>query len=167
MDILCNFKIKIESQNLDHGCVKDKWPYSNQDQDSKTKSGASSILKWQKIGFEGHRCSLHLQNHDAETQSEYGCIKDKWQYPNYDQDAKPKSGTSTIIKSPKWGFKGHGFSLHLVRNLQCLPMPQIRTLRTWIFFAPSKSRQRAKVQNMGVANTSENIQIKIKMTNLI
>ena len=23
MDVLCTFKIKIESQNLDHGCVKD------------------------------------------------------------------------------------------------------------------------------------------------
>ena len=54
-----------------------------------------------------------------------------------------------------------------VRNLQCLPMPQIRSLRTWMFFAPSKSRQRAKVQNMVVAKTSENIQIKIKITNLI
>ena len=27
MDDLCIFKIKIESKNLDHGCIKDKWPY--------------------------------------------------------------------------------------------------------------------------------------------
>ena len=33
MDILCTFKIKIESQNLDHGYIKDRWPYLNQDQD--------------------------------------------------------------------------------------------------------------------------------------
>ena len=26
MDVLCAFKIKIESQNLDHGCNKDQWP---------------------------------------------------------------------------------------------------------------------------------------------
>ena len=26
MDVLCTFKIKIESPNSDHGCVKDKWP---------------------------------------------------------------------------------------------------------------------------------------------
>ena len=32
MDVLCTFKIKIESQNLDHGCVNDQWPYQNQDQ---------------------------------------------------------------------------------------------------------------------------------------
>ena len=31
MDVLCTFKIKIESQNLDHGCVKDQLPYPNQD----------------------------------------------------------------------------------------------------------------------------------------
>merc|ERR1711954_345417 len=24
MDVLCTFKIKIESQNLDHGCIKDQ-----------------------------------------------------------------------------------------------------------------------------------------------
>ena len=26
MDVLCTFKIKIESQNLGHGCTKDQWP---------------------------------------------------------------------------------------------------------------------------------------------
>ena len=25
------FKIKIESQNLDHGCIKDQWLYQKQD----------------------------------------------------------------------------------------------------------------------------------------
>ena len=34
-----------------------------------------------------------------------------------------------------------------------------------MFFATSKSKQRAKVQNMGVAKTSDHIQIKIKMPN--
>ena len=24
VDVLCTFKIKIESQNLDHGCIKDQ-----------------------------------------------------------------------------------------------------------------------------------------------
>ena len=27
MDVLCTFKIKTESQNLDHGYIKDQWPY--------------------------------------------------------------------------------------------------------------------------------------------
>ena len=34
-----------------------------------------------------------------------------------------------------------------------------------MFFAPSKSRWRATIQNMGVLKTSNNIQIKIKMPN--
>ena len=29
MDVLCTFKIKIESQNLDHGFIKDELPYPN------------------------------------------------------------------------------------------------------------------------------------------
>merc|ERR1711954_627252 len=27
MDVLCTFKIKIESKNWDHGCIKDQLPY--------------------------------------------------------------------------------------------------------------------------------------------
>merc|ERR1711954_47001 len=45
------------------------------------------------------------------------------------------------------------------------PKPQIRTLRTWMFFAPSKSRWRAKIWNIGVSNTSDHIQIKMKIPN--
>ena len=29
MDVLYTFKIKIENQYLDHGCVKDQWLYPN------------------------------------------------------------------------------------------------------------------------------------------
>ena len=35
IDVLCTLKIKIESQNLDHDCIKDNWPYQNEDQDAK------------------------------------------------------------------------------------------------------------------------------------
>ena len=35
MDVLCTFKIEIESQNSEHVCTKDQWPYPNQDQDAK------------------------------------------------------------------------------------------------------------------------------------
>ena len=56
MDVLCTFKIKIESRNLEHGCIKDQLPYPNQDQDSKPKSGASSVIKCPKLGLKGHVC---------------------------------------------------------------------------------------------------------------
>ena len=45
----------------------------------------------------------------------------------------------------------------LVRNLQHPPNPQMRTLRTWMFFAPSKSRQRAAIKNMGLSKISDHI----------
>ena len=64
MDVLCTFKIKIESQNSDQGCVKDPWPYWNQDQDAKSQSETSGILQNPKWGLKGHGCSLHLQNPD-------------------------------------------------------------------------------------------------------
>ena len=31
MDVLCTFNIKIQSQNLDYGYIKDQWSYLNQD----------------------------------------------------------------------------------------------------------------------------------------
>ena len=37
MDVLCTFKIKIESKNFDHGCINDQGPYQNQDKDAKLK----------------------------------------------------------------------------------------------------------------------------------
>ena len=40
-DVLCTFKV---SHNFEHDLIKDMGPYSNQDQDAKTQSGASSIL---------------------------------------------------------------------------------------------------------------------------
>ena len=42
------FKVKIESQNLEHGCTKDQPPYPNQDQDSKPKLGTSNLLQYSK-----------------------------------------------------------------------------------------------------------------------
>ena len=37
-DVLCTFKFDIESQKLEHGCIKDHLPYSNHDQDAKPPS---------------------------------------------------------------------------------------------------------------------------------
>ena len=66
IDVLCTFKIKRESQNCDHGCIKDQWPYPNQDQDAKPKSKTSSIVQSSKWGLKEQGCSLHLQNQDRE-----------------------------------------------------------------------------------------------------
>ena len=62
MDVLCTFKIKIESQTLDHGYIKDQWSYLNQDQDDNPQSGTRSILQSPKSVLKGHGCLLNLQN---------------------------------------------------------------------------------------------------------
>ena len=67
MIILCNFQVKIESQNLEHGCIKDQLPYLNQDQDAKPKSRTSSPNQSLKSTLKGHICSLHLPKKDRET----------------------------------------------------------------------------------------------------
>ena len=78
MDFVFAFKIKIESQNLDHGYLKDQQPYPNQVQDAKSQSGTSRILQGPKSGLKGHICSLHFQNQDREPKfGSYGCIKDQ------------------------------------------------------------------------------------------
>ena len=51
MDVLCTFKIKIESQNLDQEYIKDQWPYLNQNQDAKSQWGTSNILQSPKWGL--------------------------------------------------------------------------------------------------------------------
>ena len=51
MEVLCTFKIEIESQNSDHVYIKDQWSYPNQYQDAKPQSGASSVFRiilWRK-----------------------------------------------------------------------------------------------------------------------
>ena len=226
MDVLCTFKIKIESQNSEYGCTKDQWPFPNQYQDAKPQSGTSSILQSPKWWLKGHGCALHLQNQVRElkfrswmyerpvtisisrsrcqtpvrnlqcppypqimgvlntrdhiqikiqipnhTQEppasckaqnqdlkdtnilctfkikiegqdlEHGCTKDQWPYPNQDQDAKPQSGNSSILRICKWGLKGHGCSLYL-QNLVREPK-----FGSWIYQRPvtiSKSRSRCQ-----------------------
>ena len=44
MDVLCTFKSKIVSQNLEHGCIKDQKLYPNQDRGPKPQSDTFSIL---------------------------------------------------------------------------------------------------------------------------
>ena len=66
MDVLFTLKIKIESQNLDQGCVKDQWTYPNQDQDAKLQSRTFTILQNLKSGLKGDGCSFHLENQDRE-----------------------------------------------------------------------------------------------------
>ena len=44
IDVLCTFKIKIESQHSDCGCTKDQWQYQNQYQNAKAQNQDSKDM---------------------------------------------------------------------------------------------------------------------------
>ena len=48
MDALCTFKIRIDSQNSDHRCIKDQWPYPKLPKPSQ-ESPASSIAPYEDL----------------------------------------------------------------------------------------------------------------------
>ena len=100
MDVLCTFKIKIERQNLEQGCIKDQWSYPNQDQDAKPQAGISSILQSPKIALKGHGYSLHLQNQDR-TKIWIMAVSKDHIISNQGQDAKPQSVMSAVLKNSK------------------------------------------------------------------
>ena len=104
MDVLCTFKIKIESQNLDHWCTKDQWPYPDQDQDAKPQSGTFSILQNPRWGLKGHGCSLHFYNQDwakirimgVSKTSDHIQIKIKMQNPSQEPPASSKASNEDV-----------------------------------------------------------------------
>ena len=65
---------------------------------------------------------------------------------------------ATISKSRSW-------CQTIIWKLKHPWKPQIRTRRTWLFFASSKSRLRAKIWIIGILKTTDHIWIKIKMQN--
>ena len=117
MNVLCTFKIKIESHKSEYGCSKDHWPYQNQYQDANPQSGTSSVLQSPKSGLKGHGCSLNLQNQDREYK--FG----SWVYQRPVTISKSRSRCETIV-----------------RNLHHPPKPQIKTYKTLVLFGPWKSR---------------------------
>ena len=93
MDVLCTFKIKIESQKLEHRCIKEQGPYPNKDENVKPQSGTSSILQSPKPGLKGHGCSLHLQNQDREPKFK------TWVYQRPVTISKSISGCQTPVRT--------------------------------------------------------------------
>ena len=129
MDVLCMFKIKVKSWNSKHRCIKDQWLYPNQYQDTKPQSETSSILQSTNSGLKDLDvlCTFKIM---IGSLPEHRVIKDKWPYPNKDQDPKPQSGISSILWSPKSVLKGHWCSLHLQHQDR---EPKIGT---WVYQRP-------------------------------
>ena len=147
MDLLCTFKIKIESLHSDHGYIKNQWPNPNLYEPAKTQKGTSSVLQSPKWGLEGHGCSLHLQNQNREPK--FG----SWLYQRpvsiFTSRSRCQTSvrTSSFLQSPKWGLEGHGCSLQ--------PQNQDRwpKLGSWLYQSPvtifiSRSRCQTPVRNL-------------------
>ena len=154
------------SKTSDHIQIKIKMPNPSQEPQASSKAPNEDLKDIDVL------CTCKIKT--ANQNSEYGCIKDKWLYPTQDQDAKPLSGTPSILKNPKSGLLGHVCSLHLqnhdrepnfgtwvyqrlvtmsksksrcqtpIRNLHHPPKPQMRTSKKCMVSAPSKSRKREK-----------------------
>merc|ERR1712082_395463 len=93
------------SKTIDHIQIKIKMPYPSQE------LPASSIAPNDDLKDMDVLCIFKIK---IESQNlDHGCIKDQRPYPNQDQDAKPQSGTSSVLQSPKSGLKGCVCSLHL------------------------------------------------------
>ena len=71
---------------------------------------ASSKVPHQDLKDMDDLCTFKIKIESQKSAN--GCTKDQWPYPNQYQDAKPQSGTSSVLQSPKSGLKGHGSSLH-------------------------------------------------------
>ena len=90
MDVLCAFKIKTESQNLELGCVKDLWLYPNKNQDAKPQSEPPVLTKAPSQYLKDMVVLCIFKIKIESLKSEHGCIKDHRPYPNQDQNAKPE-----------------------------------------------------------------------------
>ena len=113
MDVICTFKMKKDSQNLEYGYIKDQCPQINQDQDAQPSQEPPASSKAPHQDLEDMDV-LHTFNIKIESQNwEQGCVKDQVPHPNQDKIAKTQSGTSSIFQSPKTGLLGHGCRLGL------------------------------------------------------
>ena len=113
MDVLCIFQSKIESQNSEYWCLKDQWPYQNQDQDAKPQSGTSSPKQSPKSGLKGHKYSLHFQNHFRQLkfkrlvyQRPLAMNFEPWRILSFSEKSKSGSNSNLTAKllwaNPSW-----------------------------------------------------------------
>merc|ERR1712081_42647 len=101
MDVLCTFKIKIESQNLDHGYIKDQWPYQNQYQELNPSLETTLFSKapYQDLKDIDVLCIFKIKIESQKT--DRWCIKDKRPFLNQfnDPNSSQKPPASSKAKN--------------------------------------------------------------------
>ena len=117
--VLCNFKIKKDSQNFGHICIKRHWPYPIQNNYINLQSGAFNILQSPNSGLKGPWYCLQLQSKDGEPQ--FG----SWVYQRPLTTSKSGSRCQTSVRN-----------LQQPPNLQIHPPnPQNQDLKNLYFCA--------------------------------
>ena len=113
MDVLCTFKINLDSQNLDLGTIIGQGSCPNHNHDAKSQSETSSILQSPKLGLKDHEFSLHHKNPDGGPKFRFMV----YQRPLTISKLSSRCWSPVRNHHPHWnpksGLKGHGFSLHL------------------------------------------------------
>ena len=97
MDVLCTFKIKIESQILEHLYIKEQWHIQIEIKmpNPSQEPPAYSKAQYQDLKDMDVLCTFKIRIESQK--SAYGCTKDQWPYPNQYPDAEPQSGTSSVL----------------------------------------------------------------------
>ena len=127
------------SKTSDHIHIKIKMLNPSQEPPAPTKAPYQDIKDMDVL------CTFKIKIENQN--SEYRCINNHQPYPNEDQDAKPQSGTSSLLQSPKSGLKEHGCFLHLQNQ------DRQQKIGSWINQRPvtifkSTSRCRTPVRNL-------------------
>ena len=113
MDVLCTLKIKLYSQNSDHGCGKDQRPYPNKFKVPSPTQEPSAFSKAQNEDFQDLDvlCTFKIKRERQDL--ECGWSKNWWPYLIKIEMQNPSQAPpSSILQSPKWGLKEHECSLH-------------------------------------------------------
>ena len=113
MDVLCTFKVKIVSQNLEHGYSKDQWPYPNQDERPvfSQEPPVSSKVQTQKLKDMDLLCNYKIK---IESQnSKPGISKFSVHIQFKIKMTKPSQEHPASSNFPKSELRGYGCSLHL------------------------------------------------------
>ena len=105
MDVLCTLKIKMESQNSDHGFIKVrdhiqikiKMPNPSQEPPLSPKAPNEGLKDMDVL------CTLKIKIESPNL--DQGYIKAHWPYPNQEKDAKTFQEPPASSKAPKKDFK--------------------------------------------------------------
>ena len=143
MDVLCTFKIKIESQNIENGCIKHQWKFLNQDKDPKPQSATSSILQSPNEDLEDMDVYCTFKIKVESQNSDNGYIKNQWPYPNQhwctkkqwpyssqDQDAK-LAHHCWIVLWRDWTFMQESGSIQFHRGWEGMVVSALKSRFKW------------------------------------